>query len=354
MRSAFRICIVLALAPAIALAAPAHKARRRAARPPPAATAPKTCGETCLDGYVDQVLQAMMDHDPAHAPLAPVVRYTENGEAKTPGQGLWATATAIAIEGDGLSSLGRNSSAYRLYFADPATGQAAYLGAFNEKGVPGMMMLRLKAVAGKVTEIETVIVRKTDPAPTPPIPAFDPRGFTEPDPVLLAGGELWAPDIMAAAAGRYFDGMERGSGAGAPLGADCVRRDNGIRTTGRTDLPPPDPANPGYRPFALGCAAQLDSGLFRGILRVRRRILVEDEDRGLVMAVAMVDHGAPPPPPTPTKKKRKKGRADAPAPPPATLSTDLMGVVFKMSNGRITRIETIDRSVARDMGFGWS
>jgi hypothetical protein len=156
---------------------------------------------------------------------------------------------------------------------------------------------------------------------------------------------------MTAAANRYFDGVEHSSSAGVPLGPDCVRRDNGVRTTGNPALPPPDPAKPTVKPFALGCAAQLDSGVFHGVVKVRRRILVVDEDRGLAMAVAMVDHG-PPPPAAPVAKKRK-GKPAPPAP-AQTLSTDLMGVIFKMSQGRITRIEAIERPTANDMTFGWN
>jgi hypothetical protein len=282
-----------------------------------------------LGGLIDKVLNAMMDHDPSRAPLTPDVRYTENGEALQPGQGLWATASAIAVSDDGLSTLGVNSSAYRLYFADPATGQGAYFGAFTEKGVPGMMMLRIKAVARQVSEIEAVVVRKE--ATRAPLVPFDPKGFSQPEATLLTGGERWAPNIMTAAANRYFDAMQTGSTLGVPLGADCVRRDNGVATTTQT----------------LGCAAQIDGGGFRGILRVRRRIVVVDQDRGLVMAVAMVDHGTPAPPP---KKKPKKG--EPPEVQPA-VSTDLMGVVFKMTEGKVTRIETIERPAANDAPLGW-
>ena len=356
MRPAASIWIALALVPAVALGARARAPRpsRTYPPPPPAVQAgPQVCGADCLGGYVDKVLQAMMDHDPSHAPLAADVRYTENGEAKAVGQGLWATASAIAMEGDGLSSLGRNSSAYRLYFADAATAQAAYFGAFTENGVPGMMMLRLKAAAGRITEIETVAVRREasggpSDQPAAPVP-LEPRGFSQPDPVLLADGERWAPNIMAAAADRYFDGMTKGSSAGVPLGTDCIRRDNGVRTTEVADAPAPDPANPAFRPFALGCAAQLDAGAFRWASQIRRRILVVDEGRGLLMAVAMADRGPPPEP-----KKKKKSRSPAPPPPPPPLSTELLGVVFKMSEGRITRIEAIERSVAPGAGLGWT
>ena len=336
MRPALWICIALALTPALALAAKGHAPRPHAPAPPPppAQAVPKTCGEDCLAGHVDQVLRAMMDHDPSRAPLAADVRYTENGEAKTPGQGLWATASAIAIEDDGLASLGRSSSAYRLYFADPASGQAAYLGAFTEDGRPGMMMLRIKLAAGRVGEIEAVIVRQE---PSPPgreaPPAFDPKAFTEPEPTLLAGGERWAPNIMTAAANRYFDGMVWRSSGGIPLGPDCVRRDNGVAAAGT-------------------CAAQLDGGAFGRIAEVRRRVLVVDEDRGRVMAMALVNHG-PPATDAKAKKKKKKAKGDAAQDAPAPLSTELMGAVFKMSEGKIVRIETLERPVAAGLTSVW-
>lgn len=333
MRLARSIWIALALA-VLAAAPPAGAARRSHAAPeaaaapsaPPAPLGP--CDSECLGGLVDKALNAMMDHDPSHAPLAPGFRYTENGQALQPGQGLWATASAIAISDDGLSNLGVVSSAYRLYFADPASGEAAYFGAFTEKGAPGMMMLRLKAVARQITEIETVVVRRDA------VSKLDTKGFSQPEPTLLAGGERWAPAIMTAAANRYFDALQTGSTAGVPLGADCIRRDNGVTTTSA----------------ALGCAAQIDTGLFRGILRVRRRILVVDEDRGLVLAAAMIDHGVAPPPP---KKRPKLKKGEVPPVQPAQ-STDLMGVVFKMSDGRITRIEAIERPVANDAPLGWN
>ena len=341
MRLSRGICIALALAAPFTLAAaPALAAESRPA-----------CDRDCLGGFVDRVLQAMMDHAPAHAPLAPDVRYTENGAILKPGEGFWSTATAIAMAGDGLSTLGRNSSAYRLYFADVASGQAAYFGAVTDKGAPGMMMLRLRVIAGKVSEIETVVVLQeaTGQGGADGLPDLDPRGFDEPEATLLAGGERWSPTIMAAAAGRYLDSMTTGSSAGVPLGADCVRRDNGIRTTAVPDATRLDPANPASRSYALGCAAQLDSGFFRGILRVRWRPLVVDQERGLVMAAAMVDRGTRPEPP---KKKARGRRAQAPEPVP-TESTALLGLIFKMSDGKITRVEVIERPAAKDMALGW-
>ena len=127
--------------------------------------------------------------------------------------------------------------------------------------------------------------------------------------------------------------MARRSSVGVPLGADCVRRDNGVAIAG-------------------ACAAQLDTGALGSIAEVRRRILVVDEDRGLVMAVAMVDHG-PPVTDSKPKKKKKKAKGAAAQPAAAPLSTELVGAVFKMSEGKITRIETLERPVAPGLASAW-
>lgn len=59
-----------------------------------AAHAATACGRTCLEGFVDQYLDAVLAHDPARLPLAPDVKFTENGQKLQPGDGLWRTLTA--------------------------------------------------------------------------------------------------------------------------------------------------------------------------------------------------------------------------------------------------------------------
>jgi len=48
----------------------------------------KTCNRACLEGYVDKYLDAMVAHDPAKAPFARGVKFTENGQRLEPGDGL--------------------------------------------------------------------------------------------------------------------------------------------------------------------------------------------------------------------------------------------------------------------------
>src|SRR5687768_8978112 len=53
------------------------------------------CDRACLSGITDQYLAAMLTHDPAKAPLAQNVKYTENAADVDVflGDGIWATAT---------------------------------------------------------------------------------------------------------------------------------------------------------------------------------------------------------------------------------------------------------------------
>src|SRR6516162_7123425 len=79
------------------------------------ATTGNPCHRGCLDGLVEQVLQAMLAHDASRLPLAKGVRYSENGQFLEIGDGLWGTASKIAMPG-------KSDDAAR--FADPVSGTA--------------------------------------------------------------------------------------------------------------------------------------------------------------------------------------------------------------------------------------
>src|SRR5688572_3162407 len=50
------------------------------------------CDRQCLRSVTDQYLKALLAHNPALAPLANSVKYTENGSIVKPGEGIWKTA----------------------------------------------------------------------------------------------------------------------------------------------------------------------------------------------------------------------------------------------------------------------
>jgi hypothetical protein len=47
------------------------------------------CDRACLEGFVDQYLDALIAHDPKRLPLAPNAKFTENGQRLNPGDGFW-------------------------------------------------------------------------------------------------------------------------------------------------------------------------------------------------------------------------------------------------------------------------
>ena len=58
-------------------------------------TAPPDCNRTCLEGFANQYMEALVAHDPSRAPLAKNVKFTENGQELAVGDALWATASDL-------------------------------------------------------------------------------------------------------------------------------------------------------------------------------------------------------------------------------------------------------------------
>src|SRR5512142_1899388 len=89
----------------------------------------KTCDRACLEPFVDKYLDAMIAHDPARAPFAKGVKFTENGQRLELGDGLWNTMTG--------------KGAYRLFVTDVEAQQVAFLGSITEGSVGAVIGLRL-------------------------------------------------------------------------------------------------------------------------------------------------------------------------------------------------------------------
>ena len=69
-----------------------------------AGAAPVACDRTCLEGFVNRYIDALVAHDPAKIPVTADVRFVENGVQLPLGSALWKTAS------------GRGT--YSHYFAD--------------------------------------------------------------------------------------------------------------------------------------------------------------------------------------------------------------------------------------------
>jgi hypothetical protein len=56
---------------------------------------PLDCNRACLEGLVNQYLDAVVAHDPSRLPLSKDVMYTENSQVIDVGDGFWKTAGGI-------------------------------------------------------------------------------------------------------------------------------------------------------------------------------------------------------------------------------------------------------------------
>lgn len=59
--------------------------------------AAETCGRACLEGFVNQYLDALAAHDPSKLPLTKNARYTENGQELKLGDGMWGPTVTLEI-----------------------------------------------------------------------------------------------------------------------------------------------------------------------------------------------------------------------------------------------------------------
>jgi hypothetical protein len=84
----------------------------------------------CLEGFVNQYVDAMVARNPYGLPLAPKVKFTENEQVIPLGEGIWGTASGLGT--------------YKLYVSDPQTGQVGFLGTLRENDMPVAIAIRLK------------------------------------------------------------------------------------------------------------------------------------------------------------------------------------------------------------------
>ena len=115
-----------------------------AARPASAASA--ACDRECLRGTMTTFLYALVRHDANRVPVADKVRVTEDAVEKPLAQvGLFRTVTKLR--------------GYRQDVLDERAGMAGADVVVEEVGAPVMLVVRLKVVDRKITEIETVATR---------------------------------------------------------------------------------------------------------------------------------------------------------------------------------------------------
>ena len=244
------------------------------------------CDRPCLLMMMSKYLDALAARDPSKIPVASSLKYTENGAVAKLGDGLWKTASALVPD-------------ERLDFADPTVGQVASQLVVNENGTtPVLYMVRLKVVAGQITEIESMAVRQAgaangffQPANLKPQPVFtqaiDPSMRMSRDQLTTLMNDYL----------DYLDGMK--TGAMVPFDTNCARYENGVATA--TGVASFDAQSWGFS--------------------VVRRILIVDEEAGIVWGMFPFEMTSP---------------------------TLVVGEAFKMIGGKIMMIQAVMADMPSD------
>ncbi|HUQ52727.1 MAG TPA: hypothetical protein VM692_10940 [Gammaproteobacteria bacterium] len=300
-----------------------------------------SCNRACLEGWVDRYFAAVIADDPSAVPLAPNVRFTENGQVLPVGEGLWKS----------MKSAGN----YRLPVADPEAGQIALITTVVEdhadpaRGVGALLALRLKIVDGRIAEIEQIVERNEMTAQRVEALGTPRAAFSTPIP---ANQRMSRADLITTA-NKYFSGMQRNDGKGDyPFGDRCDRIENGGRSTnaptpaGQTR---PDPKTATGYSGQWSCREQFESGLLHFVSRIRdRRYVAVDQERGVVAAFAFFDHMA-----GSTRNFTRPDGQPTTAGPAQPWTWEILEL-FKIENGQLAEIEAFLTRPPYGMLSGWS
>ncbi|HTA47585.1 MAG TPA: hypothetical protein VK789_34330 [Bryobacteraceae bacterium] len=219
-----------------------------------------SCDRECLRGQVTQLLYAFLKHDVSKLPVADTVRVTEDAVEK-PFAKVGLVRTVTRLRG------------FRQDIIDERAGVAGADVVVEESGAPVLLVVRLKVVADKLTEIELVATRSTAEGLI-----FNIDGLSAP-----SEGMNYAPrpeqlstrDEAIKAALHYPAGLNAArtfADVDAPFAADAYRYENGQVMAG------PDCK------FAPGCQniATQSLAIFNRLGNVQTRVVAVDERMGIV------------------------------------------------------------------------
>jgi hypothetical protein len=283
------------------------------------------CDRTCLNGFLDQLIAAMVKHDSSTLPLARDVKYTENGQLLKIGDGFWGTASSLPT--------------YKIYADDPQAGQAMFMGVLKENGAPVIFCVRLKVELHRITEIEAIVARKEAGS------IARPENLVTPNPIFsqtVPPAQRPSRQNMIAIANSYFSAIEEGHASYVPFDANCNRIESGVQTTNNTALA----TQPGSV-LGLGCADQIKTRNFQPDTLIRdRRFAVIDEERGLVFVLGFFDHDA-----TLRSYQLADGRTVKQT--RTAPWTWEIAEMFKIQDGKIMRVEALVNTGIYGMKAGW-
>jgi hypothetical protein len=298
----------------------------------------KDCDRECLVKIMDGYMDAIYKHDPkAVPPLAIDVRMTENTGHLDVGEGvLWRSK----VEPTG----------FKIYVADPVTGQVALQARLLIQGRSALVAVRLKVDRGHITEIEQLYDRNINDAAIPLLTTPRPGLVTD---IPASGRE--PRDVLYYAANSYFDALEGDDGKIAAFADDCVRHENGYQTVnnpppGGRMMPAPPLPNPDtpqgkeqLRFSMLTCSEQIDSKIFAYMKHIRpRHAIIIDQQKGVATIFCLFVHDG----------TRRGAAQDAP---PGMLMNAMIVESFGIRGGKIHEVEAMPFvTIPYGLGDGWT
>lgn len=219
-----------------------------------------TCDRECLRAKVTQLLHAFLKHDVSRLPVADTLRVTEDAVEKPLAKvGLVNTVTRLR--------------GFRQDIIDERAGVAGAHVVVEETGSPVLLVVRLKVVADKLTEVELVATRSRAEGLI-----FNIDGLSAPSEVTNyapRSGQLSTRDEAIKAALHYPAGLNAAktfADVNAPFAADAYRYENGQVMAG------PDCK------FAPGCEniSTQSLAIFNRLGDVQTRVVAVDERMGIV------------------------------------------------------------------------
>ena len=224
-----------------------------------ASPADPRCDKACLERIADSYRAAYLAHDPEQAPFASKVRYTENNVEMPFPDGTWDTVT--------------EEVGPRLTVSDPHTGMVGIYTAIRQREVPGFLAIRLRIVNREITEVEHIISTRRNLS-SPPTPIGDLKDYALPPIVdqVVPKERRASREALIADANGYFDTLQHNDGKirGTCFHPDATRRENGM--------------------LFSDIKGGFESGRYAFNDRVRREIVLVDEERQVAMARGFIDH----------------------------------------------------------------
>jgi len=182
----------------------------------------QNCTRDSLKGVIDNYFKAAETHNMAPLQTATNLRITENGKDMKPGEGFLMSGGKVQLRRDVIDTE-RCATVTEAVTDETVEGKLTM----------AVMAVRLKVVAGKVSEIETIVTREKEQArfynPKALLDTKD-QDWTTPLPASKRKSREYMNDV----ANKYFSAFTNEKVQDGPYATPCHRWEGGLQTTART------------------------------------------------------------------------------------------------------------------------